>query len=104
MNDYATTLDRSTAPKPGPLPKVSFPAFEVGSLSNGLDIWTVQNHEQPIISLSLYIRGGSACDPRHREGLASAVAELLTKGTVRRTATQIAEEIDFVGGSLSASS
>ncbi|HEX5317441.1 MAG TPA: pitrilysin family protein, partial [Candidatus Kapabacteria bacterium] len=103
MNDYATSLDRSTPPKPGPLTKVSFPKFEEGILSNGLEVWTVSNHEQPIVSLSLYIRGGSALDPRHQQGLASSVAELLTKGTTRRSATEIAEAIDFVGGSLTAS-
>ena len=103
MNDHGTPLDRSTPPKPGPLTKVSFPKFEEGLLSNGLEVWTVSNHEQPIVSLSLYIRGGSAFDPRHREGLAASVAELLTKGTARRSATEIAEAIDFIGGSLTAS-
>jgi zinc protease len=103
MNDNSTPLDRSRQPEPGPLPKISFPPFEGGTLSNGLDVWTVQNHEQPIVSLSLYVRAGSALDPKLREGLASSVADLLTKGTSRRTATEIAEAIDFVGGSLSAS-
>ena len=86
------------------MPKVSFPPFEGATISNGLEVWTVQNHEQPIVSISLYIRGGSSRDARHREGLASFAAELLTKGTESRTATQIAEQIDFVGGSLSAHS
>jgi len=103
MNDYATPLDRSHQPEPGPLPKISFPPFEGGTLSNGLDVWTVQNHEQPIVSLSLYVRAGSSLDPKLQEGLASSVSDLLTKGTSRRTATEIAEAIDFVGGSLSAS-
>jgi len=103
MNNTVTILDRSTPPKPGPYPKVAFPAFECASISNGLDVWTVSNHDQPIVSLSLYIRGGSACDPRGREGLAASVVDLLTKGTHRRSATKIADEIDFVGGSLSAS-
>ena len=98
----AATLDRSKPPKAGPLPKVSFPSFEETLLPNGLDLWTVQNNDQPIVSLSLYIRGGSAFDPRHQEGLVATVADLLTKGTANRSATQIADEIDFIGGSLSA--
>ncbi len=102
MNDLV--LDRSIAPKSAPIPKVSFPPFECAPIGNGLDVWTVQNHEQPIVSLSLFFRGGSSRDPRNRQGLAASVAELLTKGTSRRNATEIAEEIDFVGGSLSASS
>ncbi len=101
MNDYI--LDRSIPPKPAPITKVAFPEFDRSAIGNGLDVWTVPNHEQSIVSLSLFLRAGSAYDPRNREGLASTVADLLTKGTVRRSATQIAEEIDFVGGSLSAS-
>ncbi len=104
MKQLASIVDRSIPPKPGPVPKVSFPPFEGASIANGLEVWTVENHEQPIVSISLYVRGGSTFDPRHREGLASSVAELMTKGTLSRSATQIAEEIDFVGGSLSASS
>ncbi len=101
MNDYI--LDRSIPPKAAPTPKVFFPSFERIPISNGIDVWTVPNHEQPIVSLSLFLRAGSALDPRNREGLVCMVADLLTKGTARRNATQIAEEIDFVGGSLSAS-
>lgn len=103
MKDRQTTpLDRSRPPEPGPLPKFVFPPFEERRLSNGLPVFIVEDHEQPILSIALYVRAGSVHDPRHAEGLASTVAEMLTKGTSRRSATQIAEEIDFVGGSLMA--
>ena len=69
-------------------------------MKNGLSVYIVQNHEQPIVSLSLYVRAGSVHDPKNREGLAATVSDMLTKGTERHSATQIAEEIDFVGGSL----
>jgi zinc protease len=104
MNDHATPLDRSKAPAPGPFPKVAFPAFQEHRLKNGLDVYIVEDHEQPLVTMSLLSRGGSALDPHNREGLASIVADMLVKGTKRRTATQIAEEIDFVGGSLGAAS
>ncbi len=93
-------LDRTKAPTPGPLPSVSFPRFQERKLSSGLPVYIVENHEQPIVSMSLYVKAGSDHDPSEREGLAAVVADLLTKGTEQRTATQIAEEIDFVGGSL----
>jgi zinc protease len=103
MEDRNTMLlDRSKPPEAGPLTKFVFPPFEERRLSNGLPVFVVEDHEQPILSIALYVRGGSVHDPRHAEGLASTVADLLTKGTVRRSATQIAEEIDFVGGSLMA--
>jgi zinc protease len=45
---------------------------------------------------------GSVNDPQGKPGVASMAASLLTQGTGKRTAQQIAESIDFVGGSLSA--
>lgn len=94
-------LDRSKPPKPGAIANVSFPPFIERSLSNGLKVYIVENHEQPIISTSLHLRGGSILDPAEHQGLASVTADMLTKGTMNRSALQIADEIDFVGGSLS---
>lgn len=97
-------LDRTRPPKPGKLPEVSFPPFIERTLANGLKVYIVENHEQPIVSVSMYVLGGSSQDPGERQGLASITGEMLTKGTARRTALQIADEIDFVGGSLNSGS
>lgn len=95
-------LDRSKPPKPGKIKTVLFPRYFEKELENGFKFFVVENHEQPIISMNLVVRTGSTYDAA-LPGLASVTAELLTKGTKTRTATQIAEEIDFVGGSLSSS-
>lgn len=42
-------------------------------------------------------------DPAGKPGVANMTADLLTQGTSSRSAQQIAEAIDFVGGSLTAS-
>ena len=101
MSDIIT-LDRSRAPEAGPLPKVAFPPFEERRLSNGLSVYIVEDHEQPIVSLGLYFRAGSVHDPMHLDGLAATVADMFTKGTKKRSATQIAEDIDFLGATLMA--
>lgn len=96
-----TILDRSKPPIPGPLPSVNFPKFREEELSNGLRVFLVENHEQPLVNVSLYVRAGSMHDPSSKEGLGAVTTDLITKGTKRRNAEQIAEEIDFIGGSLS---
>jgi zinc protease len=53
--------------------------------------------------MSLSFAAGSVRDPVGKEGLAAMVAGLLTKGAGDRTAEQIAEAIENVGGSLDAS-
>jgi zinc protease len=46
---------------------------------------------------------GSVDDPEEKAGLADMTARLLDKGTTQRTATAIAEELDFLGARLNAS-
>jgi zinc protease len=67
---------------------------------NGLVFLAAERPAIPIVILQLYVRAGSAFDPPDRPGLANLTAELLTRGTKQRTANQIDEAIEFVGGSL----
>ena len=57
----------------------------------------------PIATISIRFRVGSAYDPEDKAGLADMTARLLDKGTSTRTATAIAEELDFLGARLDAS-
>ena len=93
----------TSPPPPGPLRPMQFPPFRDARFGNGLQMILVENHELPIVSVSLAMPAGARHDPAGREGLAGLVAELLTKGTATRTADRIAAEIEGVGGSLSAS-
>ncbi|CUT04084.1 M16 family metallopeptidase [Candidatus Chrysopegis kryptomonas] len=102
VSDSQEKIDRTKPPKPGPESKVKFPSYFEKTLPNGLKVIVVENHEQPIVYVSFVVRSGSTYDG-DLPGLASVTAELLTKGTKTRSATQIAEEIDFVGGSLNTS-
>lgn len=100
----AAAAQYPTSPPPAsPLKPMSFPPFREARFGNGLEMILVENHELPIVSVSLAIPAGARHEPAGREGLAGLVAELLTKGTKTRTADQIAAEIEGVGGSLSAS-
>lgn len=92
--------DRTKAPRPGPAGEVSFPQYFEHKYQNGFKIFVVENHQLPIVTAGFVLKSGAACDGK-LPGLSSVVCELLTKGTRRRSAPQIAEEIDFMGGSLS---
>lgn len=84
--------------------EIKLPPIERTTLDNGLKVIVIEHHELPVVAFRLIFRSGSACDPVEKAGLADLTAGLLRKGTKTRTATQIAEEIDFVGGSLGAGS
>jgi zinc protease len=87
-------------PRPLAASEVRFPPFEIRTLANGLEVVAVPHHEQPTVSMRLLVRAGSAQDPPAKPGLASLVAALLDQGTATRSAQQIAEAIDSVGGAL----
>lgn len=93
--------DMPAAGKPGVF---EFPTAAAKTLPNGLKVFVVTNHSEPAVAVRLVIlSGGTIKDPVGMPGVAQMTAALLTQGTEKRTAQQIAEDIDFVGGSLNAS-
>jgi zinc protease len=92
------------APAPLPVKPAAIPAFQEATLPNGLRIILVESHRQPVVSLALMIPAGDAYDPRGKEGLATGVASVLTKGAGSRTAEQVAAAIEGVGGNIGAES
>jgi zinc protease len=72
-------------------------------LPNGL-VWLFSEQRSlPLVTMNVMIKAGVLRDPKGKEGLANLTALLLRQGTKKRTATQIAEELDFLGAKLSAS-
>jgi len=69
---------------------------------NGMTVLVLEQHFLPIVELHALIKSGSAQDPPEKAGLANLVASLLDEGTTTRSSKQLAEQIDFVGGSLGA--
>ena len=98
------TVDKGLPPEPRPLGRVDFPSYEKRVLPNGLTVYAMEFHEQPIVAIRLMIKAGAERDPANLAGVAAFTADLLNKGTQKRSATEIAETIDQVGGSLEASS
>lgn len=72
-------------------------------LPNGLTLLVVERPAIPIVAVRAYVRAGSAFDPPAQPGLANLTAELLTRGTARRSGPELDKAIEFVGGSLGAS-
>ncbi|RPH56369.1 insulinase family protein, partial [bacterium] len=99
-----TPKTKATPPAPKPIEDVRFPAFQQKTLPNGLRVVVIEHHEQPAVTLRLVLDAGKSFEPAGKAGLAGATAALLNQGTESRSAQQIAEAIDFIGGSLGASS
>jgi len=72
-------------------------------LSNGLTLLYAERHNLPIVDVTLLIKASPLDEPPEKAGLANLVASLLNEGTKHRTSEEISEEIEFIGGSLGAS-
>ena len=91
-------------PGPAPAKPYRFPKAVTRTLANGVRVFVISDSRQPMVSVRLVLMSaGSKNDPAGKPGVADLAADLLTQGTATRSAQQIAEAIDFVGGSLNAS-
>lgn len=70
-------------------------------MDNGLTVLFVERHAIAAVQAHLVVKTGGGADPSGRTGLAALTSGLITKGTPTRSAVEIAEAIDFIGGSLS---
>ncbi len=99
---FAQARDWPSEAPPRPLAAhdATFPPYEIRTLPNGLQVVVVLHHEQPAVSVRLLVRAGAAQDPKGKGGVANLTASLLDQGTTTRSAQQIADQIDFIGGDL----
>ena len=74
------------------------------TLANGLQLAIVRDARLPIVSFRLAFRGGDSTDPPEVTGLSDMMSHLLSEGTANRSSLQIAEQVERLGATLSASS
>ena len=72
-------------------------------LENGMVLLLSERHTIPSVTINMLIKAGQVSEPSDKAGLAHIAAGLLTEGTKKRSSSQIAEEIEFVGGGIGAS-
>src|SRR5437667_11444165 len=71
-------------------------------LDNGIRIVSQDIPDHRSASLGIWVENGSRHESPEQNGISHFIEHLLFKGTERRTAAQIAEEMDAVGGVLNA--
>lgn len=92
------------APKPlAPIP-FNVPRPVRTTLENGLRVVIIEDSRLPLVNCRLAFLSGDADDPSDSIGLTSALAAMLTEGTENYTSRALAEKIERLGASISASS
>ncbi len=69
-------------------------------LKNGLTVLYVKDDTLPYIHLSLMVGAGASSDPDRKDGLSVLTANLVDKGTLNRSATEIADAFGQLGSSF----
>jgi zinc protease len=73
-------------------------------LPSGMVLLVAERPAVPIVTATLILQAGAVFDPPGKPGVANLTAIMLNQGTKTRTAPEISEAIEFVGGSLSVES
>ena len=98
---YTASAQPFDTPPPVGAPRAPvIAAPEVPTLGNGLRVVVAQRRGVPLITAELVVRSGAETDPAALPGLADLTATLLAKGTPTRTAPQIAQAAEALGGQL----
>ncbi|MBZ5634374.1 MAG: insulinase family protein [Acidobacteriia bacterium] len=86
-----------------PLPQVKIPEPAEFTLSNGLHVLLLEDHELPLIRGLALIHTGNLFDPPEKRGLSQVMADVLRSGgTKSKTGDQIDEELENIAGSVEA--
>lgn len=79
---------------------IKLPAIQRFTLSNGLPVFVIPSGRSPVTSFQLAIRAGRRVEPKARLGVAELTANLLVKGSTRRSAAQLEKAIEAVAGTI----
>lgn len=76
--------------------------YQVTRLKNGLTIVTAEMPHMSSVSLGLWVGVGGRYEPPELNGASHFIEHLLFKGTKRRSARQISQDVEGIGGYLNA--
>ena len=99
-----TILDPLDAPAPVRSAKVARAREEiqVHVLGNGLTLALIPDHRVPLVHLQAAVRGGLPSENPETNGLNQLLASTLSKGTLTRSAQEIALTLESLGASIGA--
>ncbi len=78
-------------------------AVQLTKLKNGLTVVTDQMEYLKTTALGVWVKAGSRSEGEHENGITHLLEHMAFKGTSKRSAQEIAEEIEAVGGEMNAS-
>jgi zinc protease len=91
---------RAVPPAVGEPAPLRMPRVERGRLSSGVDAYTVERRDLPVVDVQVVLRAGAAHDQPRLAGRAHMTSDMLDEGTASRGPLQVATEVEALGATL----
>ncbi|MFH1829800.1 MAG: pitrilysin family protein [Pseudomonadota bacterium] len=100
----AEIIDAMTAPikEPGVKKESTIERVQRIKLKNGATLLVIENHHLPVVSIYAAALGGTRFETSRTNGISELMARTMTKGTNRRSAVNIAKDIEAIAGHIDA--
>ena len=100
-NFTPSSFDRSVEPSFGDSYEISAPNIWRDQLKNGLSLYGNFSDETPLINFSLFIDAGKKYGAVDKPAIPRLLAEMLGKGTLNKTTSEVEDAIQSLGSSIS---
>ncbi len=94
-------LDRTARPVAGPPKPAVLPAIHLRTLSNGMRVAVLEDHEIPAVQVSAVVEVPLQLEPAGKEGIAGFTRSMLTEGTTTRSAEAMTDAFADLGSTVS---
>jgi len=95
-----SNFDRSKEPPYQGKPELNIPEIWDARMPSGLKILGITNTEVPVVQFSLEMKGGQLLENPEHAGVSNMLANMMTKGTAKRTPAELEEAIELLGASI----
>ncbi len=95
-----SAFDRSMEPPYHGKPDLKIPEIWEANMPSGMKVLGITSKEVPLVQFSLEIKGGQLLEKPAKAGVSNMLAEMMTKGTAKRTPAELEEAIELLGASI----
>ena len=95
-------IDRSVEPPYGVSPELTIPQVWKSELESGIKVFGIENTEVPLVQFEIQILGGLLLENKEKIGVSNLLANLMTKGTKRKTPAELENAIESLGANINA--
>ena len=95
-----SSFDRTVEPPYGESPVLPTPDVWNHTFDNGMKVLGIEDRELPLVRFELAIDGGHLLDTLDKPGVANLVANMMTKGTAKKSVIEFEQALEAMGTSI----